>query len=211
MSLVAGAITGLADALVPPRCAGCEAAGSWLCVQCRDACDPVLAGTPGLPIRAAGAYEGPLRRAVHAFKYRGERGLASELGSLIAARIAADLATGIPIDVVVPVALHPSRARVRGYDQTILLAREAARRLDLPWSAAIHRIRQARPQVELDRVERARNVSGAFLATLGALHGLRVAIVDDVTTTGATLREAARSARAAGARSVRAYVIAADE
>lgn len=211
MSALAALVAGLSDALVPPRCAGCEAAGSWLCVDCRDACDGVRGGAPGLPVSAAGAYEGGLRRAIHLFKYRGERGLARELGSLVARRIALDLATGIPLDAVIPVTLHPERARARGYDQTLLLAAEAARRCGLPCVAAVHRIRSGRPQVDLDRADRARNVSGAFVSTAGLLRGLRVALVDDVATTGATLREAARAAGQAGARSVRAYVIAADE
>jgi len=76
---------------------------------------------------------------------------------------------------------------------------------------ALHRIRASRPQVELDRAARAANVRGAFVAGAGSLRGLRVALVDDVATTGATLMDAAAAARAAGARTVRAYVVAAEE
>jgi predicted amidophosphoribosyltransferase len=75
----------------------------------------------------------------------------------------------------------------------------------------LHRIRQGRPQVELDRAARAGNIRGAFVAEARALAGLRVALVDDVTTTGATLADAAAAARAAGARRVRAYVVAVEE
>jgi ComF family protein len=209
--MLAEAAAHFASALVPPRCAGCEAPGAWLCLDCRAGCDPLGAGTPGLPIVAAGAYAGPLRRAIHRFKYREERGLAEELGALVAERLAADLARGIVIDALVPVPLHRERARARGYDQVALLAAVASFRVALPGVGALRRIRAARPQVELDRGERARNVAGAFVAVAGSLHGARVALIDDVTTTGATLREAARAARAAGARSTRAYVIAADE
>jgi ComF family protein len=211
MSALGPLLAGTLDALVPPRCAGCGAAGSWLCLECRTACEPLHGGAGGLPIAAAAAYEGGVRRAIHSFKYRGERGLASELGSLVAARVAADLARGIAIDALVAVPLRRERARARGYDQTALLAADVALRCGLTRLAALHRIRHARPQVELDRDERMRNVAGAFVSTAGSLRGLRVALIDDVTTTGATLREAARAARAAGARSVRAYVIAADE
>jgi len=210
MSALAALLAGTLDALVPPRCAGCGAAGSWLCLECRTACEPLRGGT-GLPVAAAGAYEGGVRRAIHAFKYRGERGLASELGALVATLVAADLARGVAIDALVAVPLHRERARARGYDQTALLAADVALHCGLRRLAALHRIRHARPQVELDRDERMRNVAGAFVSTAGSLRGLRVALIDDVTTTGATLREAARAARAAGARSVRAYVIAADE
>jgi ComF family protein len=210
VSALAAAVHGLADALVPPRCAGCDASGAWFCVDCRDACEPVR-GETGLPVAAAGAYEGGLRRAIHSFKYRGERGLAADLGALVARVVAADLATGVPLDAVIPVPLHPERARGRGYDQTALLGTEVARRCGLPRTGALHRVRHARPQVELDRAERARNVAGAFVGVAGSLRGCRVALIDDVATTGATLREAARAARASGARSVRAYVIAVDE
>jgi len=201
----------LADALVPPRCAGCDAPGSWLCVACRDSVEArtVRAGT--LPIRAGGAYEGPLRRAIHRCKYRDERGLSAELGDLLAALVAEDLALGVTIDAVVPVPLHRSRVRARGYDQTALLAARVAYRVALPLVPALHRIRPTRPQVELDRAQRARNVEGAFVAEARSLRGLRVALVDDVTTTGATLTAAAKAARSAGARAVRAYVVAVDE
>lgn len=211
MSALAAVLAGLGDTLVPPRCAGCDTAGSWLCVTCRDSCDPVRGRTGGLPVAAAGAHEGGLRRAIHRFKYRGERALAGEVGALVARQLAADLARGVGLDALVPVPLHPERARARGYDQTALLAASVSARCGLPCLSALHRTRHARPQVELDRADRARNVLGAFVGIVASLHGLRVALIDDVTTTGATLREAGRAARAAGARSVRAYVIAADE
>ena len=179
----------LADLVLAPRCAGCGDPGSWFCLGCRDLCDAVaLAGA--IPVRGAGTYAGPLREAIHRLKYGGERGLA--------------------LDAIVPVVLHPSRAAARGYDQARLLAAAVAARTGLPVRAAIHRVRASRPQVELDRAARAANVRRAFLAEAGALRGLRVALVDDVATTGATLHDAASAARAAGARHVRAYVIGVD-
>ena len=110
-----------------------------------------------------------------------------------------------------PVPLHRERAAARGYDQAQLLAERVADEVGLPLRPALRRIRMGRPQVELDRRERADNVRGAFVAEAGALLGLRVALVDDVATTGATLRAAAAAARAAGARGVAAYVVAVDE
>ncbi len=95
-----------------------------------------------------------MRRALHRFKYEGERGLAAELGALVAARVAADLAIGTALDVVVPAVLHPARARLRGYDQAALLAAEVARLVDLPLRAPLRRVRLSRPQVELDRAAR---------------------------------------------------------
>ncbi|TME92132.1 MAG: ComF family protein [Chloroflexi bacterium] len=199
----------LADLVLAPRCAGCGDPGSWFCLGCRDLCDAVaLAGA--LPVRGAGTYAGPLREAIHRLKYGGERGLAAELGALVAREVAADLARGVALDAIIPVVLHPSRAAARGYDQARLLAAAVAARTGLPVRAAIHRVRASRPQVELDRAARAANVRRAFLAEAGALRGLRVALVDDVATTGATLHDAASAARAAGARHVRAYVIGVD-
>ena len=200
-----------AAALVPPRCAGCDAAGSWFCLACRHALEPRSFHAGRLSLRAAGAYEGALRLAIQRCKYRDERGLTQELGDLIAVLVASDLALGVRIDAVVPVPLHRERVRARGYDQAALLGARVADRSGLPVIHALHRIRHTRPQVDLDRVERARNVDGAFVSEAGSLRGLRVAIVDDVTTTGATCLAAATAARAAGARDVRAYVVAVDE
>lgn len=210
-STVAGPAQAVAAALVPPRCAGCGAPGAWLCIECREAAEPVVARIPGPATRAAGLHDGPLRSAIHRYKYREERGLAEELGALLAQVVASDLGRGVRLDALVPVPLHPARSRARGYDQVALLAGAVARRVGLPSRPALHRIRHARPQVELDRAARARNVDGAFVCVAGSLTGLRVALVDDVVTTGATLGGAAGAARAGGARNVRAYVLAADE
>jgi ComF family protein len=197
----------LLDVLLAPRCAGCDAPGEWLCVDCRELCDPIRHGR----LHAAGSFGGPLRRAIHRFKYAGERGLAAELGALVAACVARDLAHGIVLDVVVPAVLHVDRARLRGYDQAALLAAEVAARVALPLRAPLRRIRRAKPQVQLDRAERVANMRHAFVAEAGALRALRAALVDDVATTGATLSAAAGALRAAGAREVRMYVVALDE
>ena len=195
------------DLLLGSRCAGCDAPGAWLCLQCRDACEPERRGR----VHAAGTYGGPLRRAIHRFKYEGERALASELGGLVAARLAADLARGHVVDVVVPVVSHAGRVAERGYDHAALLAGVVAAHAGLPLRAPLRRVRASTPQVKLDRAARATNVRGAFIGEAGALRGLRVALVDDVVTTGATLAAAGGAIRAAGAREVRGYVVALDE
>jgi len=201
---------GVRDLLLAPRCAGCGEPGSWFCVPCRLQCEPV-AHDGRLAIRAAGAHAGPLRAAIRRLKYGGEPGLAEELGELVALELARDLARGLTLDAVLPVPLHRSRAAARGYDQALLLARAVAANTGLPLRPALHRIRGGSPQVELDRVARAANIRGAFVAEASSLRGLRVALVDDVATTGATLMDAAAAARAAGARMVRAYVVATEE
>ncbi len=194
------------DLLLAPRCAGCGVPGSWLCLSCRDLCEPVRQGR----VTAAGTYGGALREAIHRFKYEGERALANELGTLVASCVAGDLATGVALDVVVPAVLHPERARSRGYDQAWLLAAVVAERTVLPLRVPLRRIRRAVPQIALDRAARAENLRGAYVAEAGALRGARVALVDDVATTGATLAAATGALRAAGARTVRSYVVALD-
>ena len=193
------------DLLLAARCAGCGAAGAWLCLACRELCVPVRHGR----VTAAGTYGGALREAIHHFKYGGERALANELGELVAACLAKDLATGVAIDVVVPAVLHRDRARSRGYDQAWLLADVVAKRTALPLRVPLRRIRLAVPQISLDRAARAENLRGAYVAE-AAVRGARVALVDDVATTGATLAAATGALRAAGARSVRSYVVALD-
>ncbi len=194
------------DLLLAPRCAGCGAAGTWLCLACRDLCEPVRQGR----VTAAGSYGGALREAIHRFKYGGERALANELGELVAACVASDFATGVALDVVVPAVLHHERARSRGYDQAWLLAAVVGGRTALPLRVPLRRIRPAVPQIALDRAARAENLRGAYVAEAGALRGARVALVDDVATTGATLAAATGALRAAGARVVRSYVVALD-
>lgn len=201
----------LIDLLVPPRCSGCGLPGSWLCLECRDGLEPLGRSVGRLEITACGAYEGPLREAIHGAKYGDQPALTEELGRLLAAVIAGDLARGARIDAIVPVRLHPGRRRERGYDQAVLLASVAAHHTGLPLIPALHRIRGGTAQVRLDRQGRAANVRSAFVGTAGALRGGRVALVDDVATTGATLGDAAAAARACGARTVRAYVVALDE
>ncbi len=196
---------------MPPRCTGCATPGSWLCVDCRNGAEPVRRVSDGLAIRACGAHAGPLREAIHRAKYGAEPGAARDLGDLLAVLVGGDLACGTGIDAIVPVRLHPARRRERGYDQAWLLAAVVADRTGLPIVPALHRIRGGTAQVRLDRAGREANVRSAFVGVAGALAGARVALVDDVATTGSTLRDAAAAARACGARSVRGYVVALDE
>ena len=207
----ASALEAVRDVVVPPRCAGCGASSAWYCASCRDGSDPITRTLGRLAITAAGAHEGPLRDAIHRLKYGNEPGLSVELGALIALRIAADLARGTPLDAIVPVRLHPARERERGYDQSRSLAAAIGRATGIPVRPAVHRLRAGLPQATLGQRERQANVRGAFVGVAGALRGLRVALIDDVATTGATLLDAAAAARACGACGVRAYVVALEE
>src|SRR2546423_2981995 len=194
--MAAGGLAALRDVLVPPRCAGCSAPGSWYCVACRDGSDPIVTRAGAVVLTAAGAFEGPLREAIHRLKYGNEPGLAAELGALIAGRIVADLAVGIRLDAVVPVRAHPRRERERGYDQATALASVAAGLAGVPVRPAIHRLRSGPAQATLGQLERRANVKGAFAGIAGSLRGLQVGLIDDVATTRATLPDPAAAPRA---------------
>ena len=154
--------------------------------------------------RAVGAYEGSLRAIVHALKYEGRRSLARPLATFMRTR-GADVLGGA--DWVVPVPLHPSRRRERGFNQ----AADLARHLGLPICHALARIRETRTQTDLPAAARHRNVSGAFaLAPRAAARVSErvIVLVDDVSTTGATLEACAVVLKEAGAKEVRALTAA---
>jgi ComF family protein len=153
--------------------------------------------------RAIGAYDGALRAIVHALKYDGRRSLAVPLAALMRARAAALVDAA---DVAVPVPLHPSRLRQRGFNQ----AADLARGLGVPVVSARKRVRATPTQTSLPAARRHGNVRGAFTITRHArvLAGCTVLLVDDVSTTGATLDACARTLKAAGAAEVRALTAA---
>lgn len=163
--------------------------------------------------RAIGEYDGALRQIIHALKYDGRRSLAQPLGKLMQA-YGCDLLNGA--EWAVPVPLHPRRERARGFNQ----AAELARYLDLPMCFALERVRHTVAQVDLPASRRHANVRGAFRLTAGPrwlaarkgrvpdLSKACVLLVDDVTTTGATLDACARVLRRAGVAEVRAITAA---
>ncbi len=151
-------------------------------------------------------YEGVLEQAIHLYKYRRRPTLAVPLAKL--ALVWADRLP--PADLVMPVPLHPSRLREREFNQALLLADRIACSLGLPLAFEyLMRVRATRPQTELDRTERARNVRRAFAVRETAdLKGRRVLLVDDVLTTGATVNECARALRRAGVKAVSVLTLA---
>ncbi len=211
----------LADLFYPQRCVGCgRRASDVLCRGCFEALPWI--GEPsckrcGMPTafetfvceeckgvdfdfesaRAPLRYEGVGKKIVHALKYGGyyrvvERLMAPMMQEVLTGRF----------DVVIPVPLHRSRLRRRGFNQAELMARGLSEKIKTPVSDKLEAVRRTRDQVELTAAGRRENVAGAFRAR-DAVRG-RVLLVDDVFTTGATLSACAGELRRAGAGEVHA-------
>lgn len=153
-----------------------------------------------------GYFEGPLREAIHQFKYRPCRSLGRPLGEWMAEKVR--LLAGI--DVVMPVPLHAKRLRQRGFNQALLLAHRMSETHHIPLSHDnLFRSRQTKPQVGLTGEERIRNVAGAFaLRRPAEIAARKIVLVDDVFTTGATMNECALVLKDAGAAQVIACTLA---
>ena len=244
-------IRALLDIVFPPRCEVCQRFGPTpLCSECAgqirrilppfchicgEAFDPQARGGPICSdcrgrrhsfqlARAFGFYEGPLRKAIHRFKYQGQRVLARPLGALLTAHLrdnspsAADGSSAPPppsiplqqLDLICPVPLFPARQRARGFNQAELICRALSRATDISLrTGVLQRVRDTLPQVHLPASQRAANVRGAFAAPQPeTVRGKTVLLVDDVFTTGATLRECARTLQRAGACAVFALALA---
>lgn len=201
--------TAFADALalvLPIACAGCGIPDCALCAQCAAALAPRIAvrRVDGLDVRSGLSFDGVAARVVRALKEDGRTGLARALAPALRAAVS-DLVGGEQAGDVLLVPIPTSRAafRRRGFRVVDLIASRAG----------LRRVRLLRParttsdQRGLAREERRRNVAGSLRARDAS--GMRVVIVDDVVTTGATLVEAARALRAAGAHVLGAATVAA--
>ena len=229
-------LAGLIDLLLPPLCARCGrgvAPGVALCSACRvrlptipplqcARCQQEPVAAPGercarcgpsalVACTAAVWFEADVEPWIRRFKYPA-RGLASldtrplAVARALAREVAAR-ASGPAPDRVVPIPLHPRALRRRGFNPAAVLALEIARSAGAPCDpTALARTRDTPSQTGLDRRERRRNVRGAFRTTRPP--PARIWLVDDVVTTGATVEEAARTLRRAGAREVRALCAA---
>lgn len=198
-------------------CSTCQASVTWLhpplCPKCGrpqshdrpcSACQRRLLRLDG--IRSAALFEGPLRQAIHGFKYNGQAALALPLGRLLEHYWAEN---PLEVDAIVPVPLHPSRLRERGYNQSALLARHLAAAAHVPvLEDGLVRTRATAAQMTLGAAERRTNVQGAFECVDNRLAGLRIALVDDVCTTGATLEACGAALFQVGATAVWALTLA---
>jgi ComF family protein len=218
----------LADRLLPAACVLCgvEAAGVRLCRRCQpllpvnvSACARCAAPLPAPAPRcgeclgrapafdaalAACRYEAPLDRLVQKYKYNEGLAVARALAPLLVAQIRS---SGSCPDALLPIPLHPSRLRQRGYNQALVLGRELSLLLGIRVLAGgLERTRATAIQAGLEADQRRRNVKGAFAASPGLPP--HIALIDDVMTTGSTLDEAARTLKGAGVVRVDAWVLA---
>jgi ComF family protein len=209
----------LTSAVLPPRCVLCSGPGQhgdelWgldLCPFCEAALprpgplDPTPAGLNAA--RALSLYEDPVDRLITGLKFRGELAGARVLGTLLARHI---LAQDIRLpQVLVPMPLHAARYRERGFNQAEAIATQVASRTGVPLDPTLLlRVRATAPQTTLTAAERRSNCAGAFAVPPGRHAPARVALLDDVMTTGSTAAAAAEALRAAGARHVELWACA---
>lgn len=201
------------DLVFPPRCAGCGRVDERWCQRCEDDLTrlPVIAQTrrigETLVAGFTGIHEGRLQDAIHALKYEGVPELAAPLGERLVETLRI---LDWPVTLVIPVPLHPSRLRWRGYNQSQLIAEHLADVLALPCiPGALHRQRDTRAQVGLNREERQANMQDAFRADSALIGETTALLIDDVLTTGSTLQACAQALLESGAQAVYGLTIAA--
>jgi competence protein ComFC len=222
----------LVSLFYPPTCAECSAnvpAGEYLCHQCDGSaprisspfcrtCSEPFSGAISGPFTCANCADrtlhfetavsafrsrGVVRRVIHNFKYGHEIYLRHLVSRWLDAAFDDDRIAGQQFDLLVPVPLHPARERERGFNQAESLARLIARKRGIPCQPLLKRVRYTTTQTAFDRTERMNNLRDAFRLRRNAdVRGLRVLLIDDVLTTGATLSECAHVLRKAGAISV---------
>jgi ComF family protein len=214
----------LLDLLLPPACAGCGLPGPAACHACVESLEPLaepLCGGCGAPAplavprcpacrgrlagaRQAVAYSAAAPALVAALKDGRRRALAPVLADRIAAAVPAPRAGA----VLVPVPLGPRRQAARGFNQSLLIARELSRRWGLPVAEPLARVREETAQRGASATARARQAAGAFAPAGRDPAPAHAVLVDDVHTTGATLADCARALRAGGTRTVGAACFA---
>src|SRR5438270_3577271 len=224
--------------LYPPVCTICGKtvrAGEYLCKDCEaktirivppfcEKCSESFEGSISEPFTCANcahrtmhfdaavaAYRGRgvVRQIIHEFKYGRQIHLQHLVARWLCAALDDERLRGRKFDIIVPVPLHPTRQRERGFNQASLLADLLTARVSVPCKPVLKRVRYITTKTELDRAERMENLDNRFRLRRNAnVRGLRVLLIDDVLTTGSTLSECARILKRSGAISVYAATAA---
>ena len=189
-----------------PYCPACHQKldfGKERCAVCRTR-------SPVSKVVAVGDFDDILRPLIHAYKYQGVVPIGNFLGTLLAEQFR-QFELSDKYDLIIPIPLHPSRERKRGFNQSRIIAECLADNLEIDCdSASLVRIKKTRTQTGLNREQRLDNIRDAFaLSREVRCDGMNIMLVDDVTTTGATSVESAKILRKAGAKSITLGVIAA--
>jgi ComF family protein len=217
----------LKTSLFPQTCLFCSASkgGDFgICTQCLDdlpyhtsccpqcgllsvegqLCGACIASAPDFDAtKALFTYEYPISQVLQQYKYKQQLFLAETFAQLMLQKLPAQ-----NIDLIIPMPLHPSRLQERGFNQSLEIARIIGKRLNVEVnSQVVSRIKLSPPQASLPLKERVKNMKGAF-ACDEDLSGLRIALIDDVMTTGASLNALAKAVKAKGAAHVECWLIA---
>ncbi|MFT5354827.1 MAG: putative amidophosphoribosyltransferase [Polyangiales bacterium] len=193
---------GFVDLVAPRHCPGCDTRLPEDTLSFCDACAPLVEPCAG---PACFEYGGPLADAIRRLKYEARVDLVEPLGALWVKR---GMDHAGQVDVVVPMPVHPRRLRKRRLDWVALLAEPLAEALGIPLDTQrLSRVRDTRVQASLPQAAREMNVRGAFEARRDDKRR-RVLLVDDVRTTGATMRAATGALYRAGASRVRVMALA---
>lgn len=210
----------LLDIVLPPACAGCGRFGALLCERCladfRPPADPstrfvvadagVVVGEHVVMALTAFAYDGAIRRVLQRVKYGGTARVAAALAKASLPALRTLLAVSGPATVV-PVPLHPTRLRERGFNQAALLSEGLATAAAIPMKGLLVRHRATTKQHGLDRAARLQNLAAAFRVTDETMPPA-VVLVDDILTTSATMESCAAVLRAAGCERVYGFAVA---
>lgn len=202
----------LLDWIFPPVCFGCGREGAWLCpaalAHARQLKPDVKKVIPGIQSIVLGSYDDPLLGAmVRSLKYNGWHGGAAAIKELIPATISSLIQSDTP--VIVPVPLHPRRRRERGFNQSDLISLALANGTGWRESQLLVRHRYTQPQASLSGAKRQTNIHHAFrLRSNIAPVPKCVILVDDVITTGATLRECVAVLHTAGVETIYTFALA---
>ncbi|MFA4890523.1 MAG: ComF family protein [Candidatus Paceibacterota bacterium] len=198
--------------LLPQKCLGCGKENEALCRECLAKIDMPSLPKEGEIFSAADYGDETAKKAIWMLKYRGAKNLAEPLAELLNTRCSTKLEIKNAGDwLVVPLPLSKERLRERGYNQAELIAGHLSQKIKIPVCAdALVKIKNTPAQVSIkNRKERLNNLKGAFaIKNPETIFGKNIILIDDVSTTGATIREAKKTLKVGGAKKVIALVVA---